>query len=106
MAGPAWGASGDERGGARMTSLASRQVGISETGAAPAEDTALLVIATIAPVAGETGVQTHSRLLLSAFTAAKVRCLLQTPRKAGTMWVPIFAVRPLLLSRINKTWST
>ena len=89
-----------------MTSVASRQVGMSEAGAARIEPAAMLVIATIAPLLGETGVQTHSRTLLSAFTSARVRCSLQTPLKAGTIWVPIFAVRPLFLSRINKTWST
>jgi glycosyltransferase involved in cell wall biosynthesis len=89
-----------------MTSVASRQAGMSNASTASSKGAAMLVIATVAPIVGETGVQTHSRTLLSAFSAAKVPCVLQTPRKTSTLWVPIFAVRPLLLSKINKTWST
>ena len=89
-----------------MTSVASPEIAVSKSGVAQVAERAMLVIATIAPAAGETGVQTHSRTLLSAFNAASVRCALQTPVQAGAIWLPIFAMRPLMISRINKTWST
>jgi glycosyltransferase involved in cell wall biosynthesis len=89
-----------------MTSIASTQIDLANSKVMPVTNAAKLIIATIAPAQGETGVQTHSRTLLSAFGETKVPCSLQTPRQAGNIWVPIFALRPLLVSRINKTWST
>lgn len=65
-----------------------------------------VIVATIARIAGETGVQTHSRVLSTGLTGAGHSCLVQTPWVSNPHWVPIFALRPLLLKRLNKTWST
>jgi glycosyltransferase involved in cell wall biosynthesis len=66
-----------------------------------------VVIATLAPIRGETGVQTHSRMLYAGLTGIGHECFVQTPLGASKLWTPVFAVRPLLLKRLkNKTWST
>lgn len=68
--------------------------------------TATIVIATLEPVRGETGVQTHSRTLHAGLTTAGQPCVLQTPLAHTRLWVPVFAVRPLLLKRVSPTLST
>jgi len=66
-----------------------------------------VVIATLAPIRGETGVQTHSRMLHAGLTRIGHECVVQTPLGASKLWTPVFAVRPLLLKHLkNKTWST
>jgi glycosyltransferase involved in cell wall biosynthesis len=66
-----------------------------------------VVIATLAPVRGETGVQTHSRMLHAGLTENGHDCIVQTPLTGAKLWAAVFAVRPLLLKRLkNKTWST
>jgi glycosyltransferase involved in cell wall biosynthesis len=66
-----------------------------------------VVIATLEPIRGDTGVQTHSRMLHAGLTGAGRSCIIQTPLAGTRIWIPIFAVRPLFLHRLkNKTWST
>jgi glycosyltransferase involved in cell wall biosynthesis len=65
-----------------------------------------IVIATIEPIEGETGVQTHSRVLRSGLAAAGHPCLIHTPLVRSRRWAPVFALRPLVLRRLNPTWST
>ncbi|HEY8748825.1 MAG TPA: glycosyltransferase family 4 protein [Tepidisphaeraceae bacterium] len=93
-----------------MTSASASPVTIATPDSAgfPAPAVApTVVIATLAPVHGETGVQTHSRTLHAGLTGIGHTCLLQTPLASSRMWVPIFAIRPLILGRLkNKTWST
>ena len=83
---------------------------LSSIAPAPADGSravrATVVIATIARVTGETGVQTHSRTLRDGLAGAGFTCMLQTPFGGNPAWLPVFAVRPLALSRLNKTWST
>jgi glycosyltransferase involved in cell wall biosynthesis len=76
-------------------------------GVAEPEDAPTVVIATLEPVRGQTGVQTHSRTLHAGLTGIGHRCLIRTPIHGFSPWVPVFALRPLVLSRLkNKTWST
>jgi glycosyltransferase involved in cell wall biosynthesis len=63
-------------------------------------------IATINRPDGDTGVHTHTRMLASGLDAAGVRCDVVSAFDAGPLWLPVFAVRPLLLKRINSTAST
>jgi len=66
-----------------------------------------VVIATLEPVRGQTGVQTHSRTLHAGLTGIGHPCVLRTPIEGLSPWVPVFAIRPLILNRLkNKTWST
>jgi len=67
---------------------------------------ASVCIATINRPEGDTGVHTHTRMLASGLDAAGVRCDVVSAFDAGAAWLPIFAVRPLLLKRINSTAST
>src|SRR6185503_20072462 len=66
-----------------------------------------VVIATLEPVRGQTGVQTHSRTLHAGLSGIGHRCVLRTPIQGISPWAPVFAVRPLVLNRLkNKTLST
>lgn len=65
-----------------------------------------VVIATLARDHGETGVHTHSRALRDGLRDAGFRCRLQTPFGGSPKWLAVFAVRPLILHPLNKTWST
>lgn len=65
-----------------------------------------LVIATINRPRGDTGVHTHTRTLAEGIAHAGFPCTVCSPFHAGPMWLPVFAVRPLLLRPVNKTWST
>ncbi|MEA2736148.1 MAG: hypothetical protein QOE14_2599, partial [Humisphaera sp.] len=65
-----------------------------------------VVIATINRPEGDTGVHTHTRMLQAGLNAAGVRCDVVSAFAAGPHWLPVFAVRPLLLQRINKTAAT
>jgi glycosyltransferase involved in cell wall biosynthesis len=69
-------------------------------------ETAGVVIATLARGRGETGVHTHSRALRDGLSEAGLSCRLQTPFSGGAKWLPVFAVRPLFIYPLNKTWST
>jgi hypothetical protein len=65
-----------------------------------------IVIATINRAEGDTGVHTHTRMLAEGLRAAGATCDVVSPFSGSKLWLPIFAVRPLLLKRMNKTWST
>jgi glycosyltransferase involved in cell wall biosynthesis len=73
--------------------------------AAPAEPRRLL-IATINRPEGDTGVHTHTRMLHDGLIRAGADCAVVSPFAGSKKWYPIFAVRPLLLHRLNRTWST
>ena len=65
-----------------------------------------IVIATINRAEGDTGVHTHTRMLHHGLVEAGVACDVIGPFDGSPKWLPVFAIRPLLLRRINKTWST
>ncbi|MEO6436515.1 MAG: glycosyltransferase family 4 protein [Tepidisphaeraceae bacterium] len=65
-----------------------------------------IVIATINREEGDTGVHTHTRMLAGGLREAGVACEVVSAFSGGRKWQPVFAVRPLLLHWINKTWST
>jgi glycosyltransferase involved in cell wall biosynthesis len=67
---------------------------------------ASVCIVTINRPEGDTGVHTHTRMLASGLDAGGVRCDVVSAFDAGARWLPVFAVRPLLLKRINSTAST
>jgi len=79
---------------------------VQDGAAHAAHAAAAIVVATVEPVRGETGVQTHSRALQAGLASIGQPCVLQTPLAHSRMWMPVFALRPLLLHRLNKTWST
>src|SRR6185437_4100023 len=64
-----------------------------------------IVITTINPAIGDTGVQTHTRALHEGLAAAGLSCSVQTPFSRPAKWLPIFGVRKLL-GPVNRTWST
>jgi glycosyltransferase involved in cell wall biosynthesis len=66
---------------------------------------ARVIIATIERPQGDTGIHTHTRSLMDGLKRAGIECELANPFAAGAKWLPIFAVRKLLLKRVNKTWS-
>jgi hypothetical protein len=77
------------------------------TAAAPRlKQPACVVLASINREHGDTGVHTHGRMLASGLRDAGVTCDVVSSFSGSKKWLPIFAVRPLLLRRINKTWST
>ena len=65
-----------------------------------------VVIATLAHGRGGTGVHTHGRALLAGLREAGLGCRIETPFSGSLKWLPVFAVRPLLIYPVNKTWST
>lgn len=65
-----------------------------------------LLIATITRPRGDTGVHTHTKTLSEGVARAGLPCTVCDPFQAGPLWLPVFAVRPLLLSPMNTTWST
>ncbi len=65
-----------------------------------------VVIATVNREHGSTGVHTHTRALRDGLIAAGIDCELVTPFSGSRGWLPLFAVRPLLLNRLNPTWAT
>jgi len=67
---------------------------------------ASVCIATINRPEGDTGVHTHTRMLAAGLSAAGVRCDVVSAFDGGKRWLPVFAVRPLLLKRINSTAAT
>ena len=72
----------------------------------PRQAHADVVVATLAHGRGETGVHTHSRALRDGLSEAGFSCILQTPFSGSPKWLPVFAVRKLFISPLNKTWST
>jgi glycosyltransferase involved in cell wall biosynthesis len=65
-----------------------------------------VVIATVNREQGSTGVHTHTRALRDGLVAAGVAVDLVTPFSGSRGWLPLFAVRPLLLNRLHPTWAT
>lgn len=65
-----------------------------------------VILASINREEGDTGVHTHARMLANGLRDAGVSCDVVGPFTGSKKWYPIFAIRPLLLYRINKTWST
>jgi glycosyltransferase involved in cell wall biosynthesis len=69
-------------------------------------NTGSLLIATINRIEGETGIHAHTHSLAEGMSRAKTNCEVIGPFSGSAAWLPIFAVRPLVLNRLNKTWST
>ena len=67
---------------------------------------ASVCIATINRAEGDTGVHTHTRMLSAGLAAAGVRCDVVSAFDGGAAWLAVFAVRPLLLKRVNSTYAT
>jgi glycosyltransferase involved in cell wall biosynthesis len=65
-----------------------------------------LLLATINRPEGDTGIHAHTRSLVVGLSRAGVHCDVISPFSNNPAWLPIFAIRPLLLKRLNKTWST
>ena len=65
-----------------------------------------VVIATINRAEGDTGVHTHTRMLRDGLRAAAATCDVVSAFGGSAIWLGVFAFRPLLLHRVNKTWST
>lgn len=75
---------------------------------APTES-ANIVILTIQnphPKGSWNGVHTHTRILYNGIINAGIRCTVINPFSGSKKWLPVFAVRPLLLRYVNKNWST
>jgi glycosyltransferase involved in cell wall biosynthesis len=87
-------------------SCAPAQAVLPRRSDAVAADASTVVIATIAPVVGQTGVQTHSRALHAGLRGSGRACIIQSALTSSRRWAPVFAIRPLLLHRLNSTWST
>jgi glycosyltransferase involved in cell wall biosynthesis len=65
-----------------------------------------LAIATINRPEGDTGVHTHTRMLCEGLREAGGQCDVVSAFGRSRKWMPLFALRPLLLHRMNKSWST
>ena len=74
--------------------------------ASPHRRLASVCIATINRAEGDTGVHTHTRMLAAGLAGAGVRCEVVSAFSAGAAWLPVFAVRPLLLKRVSGTAAT
>jgi len=66
----------------------------------------VIVIATVLRLEGQTGVQAHTAALHHGLERAGVSCRVATPFGGSRRWLPLFAVRPLLLRRARRSWST
>jgi glycosyltransferase involved in cell wall biosynthesis len=67
---------------------------------------ARVIIATVNTPKGETGVHTHTDALHSGLLAAGVDCSVVSPFSRGPIWIPVFALKRLLVAPMNKTWAT
>ena len=65
-----------------------------------------IIVATLNRLSGATGVHTHTRSLVGGLHAEGFSCDVVTPFSGSRLWQPIFAVRPLILKRIQPTWGT
>ena len=65
-----------------------------------------LVIATVTNPKALTGVHKHIQTFYDGVRDAGHLCAIVSSFSGSRKWLPIFAVRPLLLKHINKTWST
>src|SRR5207253_4964662 len=97
---------GGEGGGAGMTLAASERSSASSSSSRADRTISRLTIATINRPEGDTGVHTHTRVLESGLRDAGVSCDVVSAFSGSRKWLPLFAVRPLLLHRIIKSWST
>lgn len=64
-----------------------------------------VAIASINRIEGDTGVHTHTRMLSEGLRDAGVSCDVISAF-GSRKWLPVFALRPLVLHRVNKSWST
>jgi glycosyltransferase involved in cell wall biosynthesis len=66
-----------------------------------------IVIATYANPNGSCcGVRVHTHVLYDLIINAGIGCTEINPFSGSKKWLPIFAVRPLILRHVNKDWST
>lgn len=69
-------------------------------------DTSTVLIATIEPLVGQTGVETHTRALHAGLNVAGRSSIIHSALVRSRRWIPVFAVRPLILRRFFPTLST
>lgn len=67
-------------------------------------DCARVIVATIERPQGDTGIHAHTGALLDGLNRAGIETELANPFSAGAKWLPMFALRKLLIKPINKTW--
>lgn len=65
-----------------------------------------LVIASINRPEGDTGVHTHTKMLADGLRQAGVSCEVVSAFSGSRAWLGVYAMRPLLIHRLNKSWST
>jgi glycosyltransferase involved in cell wall biosynthesis len=65
-----------------------------------------IIIATINRPEGDTGVHTHTRALSGGLRAAGASVEVISAFDGGPGWLGLFAVRPVILNRLNRTWGT
>ncbi|MDB5325838.1 MAG: pimA 1 [Phycisphaerales bacterium] len=65
-----------------------------------------VIIATLNRLDGVTGVHAHTRILSEGLRKAGIGCDVITTFSGSRLWMPIFAVRPLLLKRFFPTAAT
>lgn len=68
-------------------------------------DKAAVVVLTMMRPAGNTGVQTHTRVLLDGLAERGLLSPLITPFSGGKHWKGVFAIRRLGLDWINRNWA-
>src|SRR5262249_37325333 len=90
------------RGGDRVTVAPP----VTSPSTKPTRTSARVAIATINREEGDTGVHTHTRILAGGLRDAGVTCDVVSAFSGSKKWLPVFAVRPLLLHKVNKSWST
>ncbi len=71
----------------------------------PQSSPSSVVIANLLRPEGLTGVQIHSRLLQDGLVRSGFPCVIQTPFSGSKKWLPVFAIRPILLNRLHNDWS-
>jgi glycosyltransferase involved in cell wall biosynthesis len=65
-----------------------------------------VAIATLNRLSGVTGVHTHTRVLTGGLAEAGIASTVISPFSGSRAWLPLFAVRPLVLKRLMPTQGT
>ena len=73
--------------------------------AAAAPHQASVVVLTMMRPAGNTGVQTHTQVLLDGLAARGLHAPLITPFSGRKWWKGVFAIRRLVLDFVNRNWA-
>src|SRR5271166_2939294 len=64
-----------------------------------------VVIATITSPRSKTGVRAHVYTLCTSINNAGLECTVVNPFSGSKKWLPVFAVRRIMLDYINLNWS-